>query len=521
MSASYAGIKIPMSHLQDTGEFIPGAKKHTAKKRGTTPVEKHRLQQLWPEPDWVELSRQQRYAPHTLAAMAVTYWGLGTGPMKRAAFGITEKQWPDMYDKAVSTIRLAFEGASNETLHELREKAFKLVGLTGKKDEPREKQMAINAAGKFGGRTLFHPFGARERMAWLVSCMADLGWPENQMCLKTSIGIHRRGHVDDASLPNWRVIHCAKRATFIDGLDWMPKAQAIEAAHKAMQQKVQASAKETLLLKAVTKRGAVQDFVRKGPDYLGTQNVSSQMLMDTFKLRGVQFGESLSDKERQQWMNEAYSALHDLARIIHFAPAWIGLRGKGRKGLALAIGARGSSSAMAHYEPQLSVINLTREKGAGNLAHEWFHALDNSLCIGALKDSFCFEPGYHTYLSEIVDYASPQLSTRQHLLTQFERLNAALGKSSQMHEQAKRIENLNRARKNYWVSSTEMWARSFEAYIEDALAEQGQTSPWLVYGTSAQLQPDPTRSPYPLGEHRQQLNTLFRNCMHSLVTPDI
>ena len=31
---------------------------------------------------------------------------------------------------------------------------------------------------------------------------------------------------------------------------------------------------------------------------------------------------------------------------------------------------------MAHYEPARNVINLTRLKGAGSLAHEWGHALD-------------------------------------------------------------------------------------------------------------------------------------------------
>lgn len=47
--------------------------------------------------------------------------------------------------------------------------------------------------------------------------------------------------------------------------------------------------------------------------------------------------------------------------------------------LAIAFGARGSGGALAHYEPARNVINLTKMKGAGCLAHEWGHALDNKI----------------------------------------------------------------------------------------------------------------------------------------------
>jgi hypothetical protein len=49
--------------------------------------------------------------------------------------------------------------------------------------------------------------------------------------------------------------------------------------------------------------------------------------------------------------------------------------------LAIAFGARGQglSGAKAHYEPDYGVINLTKMKGAGSLAHEWFHSLDHFL----------------------------------------------------------------------------------------------------------------------------------------------
>lgn len=49
--------------------------------------------------------------------------------------------------------------------------------------------------------------------------------------------------------------------------------------------------------------------------------------------------------------------------------------------LSIAFGARGSGNAAAHYEPLHKVINLTKMHGAGSLAHEWWHGLDDSLGV--------------------------------------------------------------------------------------------------------------------------------------------
>jgi hypothetical protein len=69
--------------MQDAGEFIPYAAKHRDQTRKSHSAESDVLSQLWPEPDWLELSSTGKCAPHTLAALAVTYWGLGTEPIQR------------------------------------------------------------------------------------------------------------------------------------------------------------------------------------------------------------------------------------------------------------------------------------------------------------------------------------------------------------------------------------------------------------------------------------------------------
>ena len=58
--------------MQDAGAFIPYAAKHRDQARKSHTAESDVLSQLWPEPDWLELSTTGKYAPHTLAALALT-----------------------------------------------------------------------------------------------------------------------------------------------------------------------------------------------------------------------------------------------------------------------------------------------------------------------------------------------------------------------------------------------------------------------------------------------------------------
>jgi GGDEF domain-containing protein len=104
-------------------------------------------------------------------------------------------------------------------------------------------------------------------------------------------------------------------------------------------------------------------------------DVEGKDFMESFGLRGVEFGNWNNQIERQQLMNAAYDGLLDLAEVLNIPSQALGLNGD----LALAFGARGQglSSAKAHYERSKVVINLTKMNGAGSLAHEFFHALDH------------------------------------------------------------------------------------------------------------------------------------------------
>lgn len=118
----------------------------------------------------------------------------------------------------------------------------------------------------------------------------------------------------------------------------------------------------------------LESIKRIGPNWRKGRDITADEFYQEFGFRGVEFGEWLPDKERQQVLNLAYDSYCDIAYIFDVDRKSLSLSGMG-----MAFGSRGRGgikAAMAHYEPVLNVINLTRLKGAGTLMHEFWHAID-------------------------------------------------------------------------------------------------------------------------------------------------
>ena len=122
---------------------------------------------------------------------------------------------------------------------------------------------------------------------------------------------------------------------------------------------------------------------RTGPSIRDKDIIGEDYLKD-FNIKGGEFGNWLNDNDRQTSMNMAYEAFKDLATALNIKDSDIGLNNN----LSIAFGARGSGNALAHYEPLREVINLTKMKGAGSLAHEYFHALDDRIGKELGKNEF-------------------------------------------------------------------------------------------------------------------------------------
>ena len=119
-------------------------------------------------------------------------------------------------------------------------------------------------------------------------------------------------------------------------------------------------------------------YERNGPDYLHGIHAGEKEFLQNLGFRACEFGNWVSDAERQKHLDLAFESLGDLAAVLNINKKDVSLDGQ----LALAFGSRGrggASAGSAHYEPMRKVINLTKMSGAGCLAHEWAHALDDSL----------------------------------------------------------------------------------------------------------------------------------------------
>lgn len=215
---------------------------------------------------------------------------------------------------------------------------------------------------------------------------------------------------------------------------------------------------------------------RIGEEFRDGDDISPEQFSETFPFRGVEFGNWVTQIERAACLNEAYDALRDLASIVGVEPDVITLGNQ----LALAFGARGSGNASAHYERVKRVINLTKTRGAGSLAHEWFHALDNYLCIRE-EQSLLFAT------------ESPS-TVKDDAISAITELLAAI-KSSGFYTRSQEIDKFKS--KPYWATMVELTARAFEKYVITRLAQKGHVNDYLANIKTFAEYPRPDIYPYP------------------------
>lgn len=300
---------------------------------------------------------------------------------------------------------------------------------------------------------------------------------------------------------------------------------------------------------------------RVGPDYRQGADIAPDRFIECFGYRSVQFGKSVTQKERQTVLNLGFEALHDLAWLLGIPAAKLGLFTTMDSGLGLAFGARGSGKAAAHYEPGLRVMNLTRLRGAGFAAHEFGHALDHwSGNIGAAiwdERDARYATGGHVHLKtlstvshlpdaqkaawikivtlirsrgitaaeEIESYKQGIAKARKMWAEDDDRRAAGILRNQTEIDKLQELDpdtvirrinsnyineaiKISGSAKGYWVRPIELFARAFEAWAYDKLGQAGRRSDYLVHSVSeTRFAATSFRgNPYPTGDERQLLN---------------
>lgn len=245
-------------------------------------------------------------------------------------------------------------------------------------------------------------------------------------------------------------------------------------------------------------------------------NVSPEQFSDAFGFRGVQFGNYVEGPRRQADLNRAYEALYDLAEVLNVPTKALSLNGR----LGLAFGARGKGKAAAHYEPGEVAVNLTKGNGAGSLAHEWFHSLDNYFgqndiaADGNIRSGDSFMSSTYRQKrvwkdGKIVDAEYP---VRQEVYDAFKGVMKAIN-SSDMLRRSERLDGVRS--KPYWSTDVEMAARAFERYVQDKARTAGVENDYLVNIRKADDHGQPDTYAYPTnaeldGGIREAFDHLFR-----------
>lgn len=195
---------------------------------------------------------------------------------------------------------------------------------------------------------------------------------------------------------------------------------------------------------------------RVGEDYRKGRDVSAEEFRSTFGFRGVQFGEWANQADRQAAINNAYDSFLDLAKFLGISPLAISLNGE----LGMAFGSRGHGKASAHYELREVVINLTKTNGAGSLAHEWWHALDN----------------YFARQSKV----PLGMVTESKTIPMRDEMRKAYNQLIDNVEKSKYNLRSRLSGSGYWGSMVEETARLFEMWVFDELYKRGDYNHFLT-----------------------------------------
>lgn len=257
---------------------------------------------------------------------------------------------------------------------------------------------------------------------------------------------------------------------------------------------------------------------RTGPDRR-EGDVTPEKFSDAFGFRGVQFGNYVEGPRRQSDLNRAYDSLMDMADVLKVPAKALSLNGR----LGLAFGARGKggkNAAAAHYEPGEVAINLTKGHGAGSLAHEWFHALDNYFGqYDIAQDGNVVSGGeYMTWRHRKVKqwdgntYVTIEHPVRQEVYDAFNGVMKAI-KESDMYHRSVSLDEIRS--KPYWATNIEMTARAFERYVQDRAKAAGVENDFLVNIRKADDHGSPETYAYPTdaeldGGIRRAFDNLFR-----------
>lgn len=213
---------------------------------------------------------------------------------------------------------------------------------------------------------------------------------------------------------------------------------------------------------------------------LRSQYLDPQKSVEHFQLHGIEFGNWMNQEDRVNFHYATMVSLADIAKVLNAPQSAMGLNQK----LQLAFGARGrGGKAKAFYQfAPTATINLTKTKGRDSFAHEYGHAIDEHLKRVYLKKRSGLVTGQTTNRQ-----TNPGLYEKDSVQYLFEQVFHTLYYKEDGSPTA--FYHAQTRRSDYFNQRAEVWARTFERYIEIKFEEKGIVNRWAINPAKPALPP--------------------------------
>lgn len=483
-----------MSKIVDTGKKYSGAKKD----RGLVYVSKEENQiklpkktDLWKEPDWI--NEALKNACHAYYFM-VAYKHIPS------TLGKEHLDLEEDYKEIIELLKSMFEAPTEHFLNGNLTQKNNLVleGLKNKKGfkEVYEVLVFLRPLSNKQGKLKF----LTEHSEKTLEKMKKMGFGKTN-----EIAIDNIHHVGGASFRGRKNSHfftIFKNDKFVyNDKDKKELSYIFNTEEEANLEMEKIIKKEFWLKNAL--KNINKQIKRKSPlegenrvgDLVKESDVSVEEFMSELLFKGIEFGNWVSQDERQQFLNCTYNAFYDLNKVLGFDMKAASLYNK----LGIAFGSRGTSKASAHFEPDNNLIHITKTKAIGSLAHEYGHALDYYLTR---------KLNLKCWLSE-VDESTPYYEPENYaLIDAFIEWNTYL-KTTQLFKNSQIIDK--EKNKKYYSTDKELFARCFEQYVKLELTELKQNNNFLVYDVTPESEND--LFIYAIGEEQKKLKELMNKIL--------
>lgn len=215
-----------------------------------------------------------------------------------------------------------------------------------------------------------------------------------------------------------------------------------------------------------------------------TYDDQAKFLTSSIGMRGIQWGQYISDKERLEHMKLLTEAFWDLSEALDLPVSTFSFGGE----LGVSVGARGTGKAAAHYEPSQKVINVTKN-GAGTIAHEMFHAMDN--LVAKAVNAPTFAKSRRGYAGQHLTNCGRNDSTAsEELKEQIKAFESSLSPFIARMAKDPIIRQQSKGRFDYFVNNRqELFARVGERIVQKRLKSKEMKNTYLSGSKGTQVYP--------------------------------